>query len=429
MKTNVWIAWVAMIVLLLAACGDDGWFAQVGDDAEAARAANSRWTEQSAYAWFVIIEDCVETSIWVDARESTFSWGSGQPDRWAGASAYLYREDTCSGTWYPLTDAWGWATLEAGAFSMHGNLAEARLRATIPAYDYVSDVEFDIEVDLTWTGDGELRRFKDRWHYDDGTTKERSRYDSRSREADVLGTMTVDPDGTVSPVSGSGQMTDARSAFGSTESRRPRAPTIEYFEVYPHQIYEGREADLYWWVSGTDPITLSIDNGVGDVTGTDWVQVAPAVTTTYTLTATNSRGSDSAQVTVYVVPPPEPDEFEPNDSPADATAVELDFSSPELRIVPGDVDWFRFTLAAPATVVADVDAYEIGSSLDPLLVLLDENHDVIAVNDDYDGLDPRIEIDLDAGTYYLAVTAFPDFDANGDHWSDGFYYLEISALP
>ncbi|MBA2666759.1 MAG: PPC domain-containing protein [Trueperaceae bacterium] len=124
-----------------------------------------------------------------------------------------------------------------------------------------------------------------------------------------------------------------------------------------------------------------------------------------------------------------PDAYEPNDDRSVATAITLDFQTADLTITHGDVDWFTFTLTEPATVVADVDASQISSTLDAMLGLFDENGDVIEVNDDYGSLDPRIEAYLGAGTYYLAVTGFPDGSFQGDHYQDGFYALTVTATP
>ena len=45
------------------------------------------------------------------------------------------------------------------------------------------------------------------------------------------------------------------------------APTIDNFTANPTQITAGQSSTLSWSVTGTSPITLSIDNGVGTVTG------------------------------------------------------------------------------------------------------------------------------------------------------------------
>jgi PKD repeat protein len=79
----------------------------------------------------------------------------------------------------------------------------------------------------------------------------------------------------------------------------PTPPSIQSFIATPQNINTGNSSTLSWSVSGNPAPALSIDNGVGAVTGTS-VSVTPATTTTYTLTATNSGGSRSASTTVTV---------------------------------------------------------------------------------------------------------------------------------
>src|SRR5205814_2309445 len=66
-------------------------------------------------------------------------------------------------------------------------------------------------------------------------------------------------------------------------------PSILSFSAAPSTVTAGQPASLTWSVNGAAGI--SIDNGVGDVSGATSKTVLPAVTTTYTLTATNSAGS------------------------------------------------------------------------------------------------------------------------------------------
>ena len=89
-------------------------------------------------------------------------------------------------------------------------------------------------------------------------------------------------------------------AYGISQSGgSSQAPAIAAFAATPSTITAGQSATLSWVVSGNPTPTLSINNGVGTVTGSSQT-VTPAVTTTYTLTATNSVGTASANVTVTV---------------------------------------------------------------------------------------------------------------------------------
>ncbi len=85
---------------------------------------------------------------------------------------------------------------------------------------------------------------------------------------------------------------------------RGPAPIIQSFTASRSTISPGDTIALSWTVSGAN--TLSLDNGVGDVSRFNAQVIAPRGTTTYTLTAANDNGTTSAQVivTVRVTAPP-----------------------------------------------------------------------------------------------------------------------------
>jgi len=84
-------------------------------------------------------------------------------------------------------------------------------------------------------------------------------------------------------------------------------PTVTSFTANPATVTAGQPTTLSWTTSGAT--TLTIDNGVGNVTNLTSIAVTPPQTTTYHLTATNSAGTASGAVTVTVnsgTPPPPP---------------------------------------------------------------------------------------------------------------------------
>src|SRR5207245_1264292 len=76
------------------------------------------------------------------------------------------------------------------------------------------------------------------------------------------------------------------------------APVILSFSANPSTVVAGQVSTLSW--STTGDTSLTIDNGVGWVSGWTRTFVRPAQTTTYTLTASNAAGSTKATVTVTV---------------------------------------------------------------------------------------------------------------------------------
>src|SRR3954463_9103377 len=83
-------------------------------------------------------------------------------------------------------------------------------------------------------------------------------------------------------------------ACGSDKAK----PAIQAFTAAPDSVEVGTSTQLVF--SATNASTLSIDNGVGDVTGKSSIAVTPAATTTYTLTATGDSGAVTATATITV---------------------------------------------------------------------------------------------------------------------------------
>ncbi len=75
------------------------------------------------------------------------------------------------------------------------------------------------------------------------------------------------------------------------------APVILSFSASPASLAAAGQATLSWQVTGAT--SLSIDHGVGDVTGAS-TAVSVTATTIYTLTATNAMGSGHATTAVVV---------------------------------------------------------------------------------------------------------------------------------
>lgn len=73
-------------------------------------------------------------------------------------------------------------------------------------------------------------------------------------------------------------------------------PDISSFTTSRSAIVAGQTAFVNWSVSGAT--TLALDQGIGDVTGSNSFAVAPTATTRYTLTATNASGTISSTVQV-----------------------------------------------------------------------------------------------------------------------------------
>jgi len=120
------------------------------------------------------------------------------------------------------------------------------------------------------------------------------------------------------------------------------------------------------------------------------------------------------------------DPYEPNDTWEGATFILYGTTLTDPDICPpGDVDYYAFTGSAGDDIIADIDAWNIGSSVDSYLYLYDtDGVTVLTENDDYDGLDSHIEYTLPAnGTYYLMVREDNHPNEGGP---DYFYTLSLT---
>ncbi len=123
------------------------------------------------------------------------------------------------------------------------------------------------------------------------------------------------------------------------------------------------------------------------------------------------------------------DPHESNGSPGSATAISYGTTLTDPDICPaGDGDFYAFAGGAGDSIIAEVEAQSLGSSLDAYLYLYDtEGTSVIAHNDNYDGTDARITYVLPGdGTFYLRVV-----DANhpNEGGADYFYHLSLALDP
>ena len=115
-------------------------------------------------------------------------------------------------------------------------------------------------------------------------------------------------------------------------------------------------------------------------------------------------------------------ETEPNDATTNATPITLGDTVLAAISSGTDVDYYRVTLTAGTTVIIDVDATSIGSTLDGMAELFSETGTSLAFNDDENGLDPLIEYSVaTTGTYFVKIMPF-------DVYESGSYRLIVRAL-
>ncbi|MBX3414227.1 MAG: DVUA0089 family protein [Pirellulales bacterium] len=146
----------------------------------------------------------------------------------------------------------------------------------------------------------------------------------------------------------------------------------------------------------------------------------------YDLPAPNAMGSDGFLTFGSQVEPL---------IPGDADIVHMrHLYRPDVK----DIDLFRFDLPSQGRLTAELFAERLAvpSLLDGVITLYDGQRNLIARNDDYFSRDSFLDLELAAGTYYIAVTSTGNiaFDPNIEDsgmggTSQGAYQLRLDFVP
>jgi hypothetical protein len=117
------------------------------------------------------------------------------------------------------------------------------------------------------------------------------------------------------------------------------------------------------------------------------------------------------------------EEKEPNGSFRKPQDIELGKTILGTIGEPMDVDVFRFSGKAGQTIIAEVNAAQVGSALDSTLTLYDDAGHVLASNDDQNGVDSVLRVRLPSDGRYLLTL----IDANDRGGAAHPYQLTIRA--
>jgi hypothetical protein len=157
----------------------------------AVQAADSfRFKGQSADASFFHADGCIQTFVGVFASEGVFHSPPGPGDGQSGTNLFIDQFDTCAGT--PILSAFGSAILDDAAFQPDQKLGSATLNAAIEVFDGVSGATFTANVNLNWTGVGNISRGKSHFHSQSPGCKINSKFNGTFRQAQAVGTVTIE---------------------------------------------------------------------------------------------------------------------------------------------------------------------------------------------------------------------------------------------
>jgi len=113
----------------------------------------NRFQAHNADAFFYTTDasGCIQTSVILELGEDIL------------LSIQLFRYDICQNQ--TLIDAVGRKELTKSELKYSGNLDSATLNTTVQLFNYMTNSTFDVSIDLTWTGTGEIH--KTRFHSTD----------------------------------------------------------------------------------------------------------------------------------------------------------------------------------------------------------------------------------------------------------------------
>lgn len=136
------------------------------------------------------------------------------------------------------------------------------------------------------------------------------------------------------------------------------------------------------------------------------------------LTVTDDGGFTSSHGEwIHVAVPFTPDQYEPDDTMDTATLINIFEIQHHNFHQPGDQDWVKFYATAGMTYV--VETFNLSYNSDTYIYLYDSSGNLLAENDDYNGLASRIEWTCQQdGYYYVMVRHFSSstYGDGTDYW-------------
>lgn len=192
-----------------------------GNAVYANQVAHYRSKDNSASASFGFPDasGCIWTSIDISVVESMkrFSVENRSFEAYMILSLYIY--DKCNGG-QRVFSGFSEQSLERGVLAFKGNLGGATVSTETALYDWVSGTTRTVEIDLAWTGVGEIWTGRRRESYLVPGYRQTTRYFGSNRSAEVFGTLLLD--GAAIPAGTATTATLYNTRDGSIEIRRER---------------------------------------------------------------------------------------------------------------------------------------------------------------------------------------------------------------
>lgn len=147
-----------------------------------------KFSGRNAQAFFYSESDCVATFVAVFANEGRFQSPPGPPGQGSFASIFIDQFDFCTGESLLIAD--GFKTLEESEFTIDRQLSSASLNTSTEMFDFVSGTPFTVDVNVNWTGTGDLFRQSFMSKFQSPHCKFMDRFRGTFRNAEASGVVT-----------------------------------------------------------------------------------------------------------------------------------------------------------------------------------------------------------------------------------------------
>jgi hypothetical protein len=142
-----------------------------------------------AGADFSSVEGCILTDVFLTGAQEVVKTGPGKPAAGPFAFVGVFVVDLCTDE---LLRDIGGDTDQATFSADKVKLSQARLQATVPAFDFVNEEEVQVTVDVAWTGFGSPFVQVSNNHIRQGGFRLHERFRGTFRDAEATGTVSVD---------------------------------------------------------------------------------------------------------------------------------------------------------------------------------------------------------------------------------------------
>lgn len=134
--------------------------------------------------------------------------------------------------------------------------------------------------------------------------------------------------------------------------------------------------------------------------------------------------SDTSGSRVTVSAEPNDTTFDANDSGIGTGVFDFTVSGTigDTANQANDIDLFSVTLSAGETIEVDIDASQVGSTLDPILSIFNSLGQLVALNNDFNGSDSFIQFTaFTSGVHYIGVSSFSNFPGFSTGFGGAFF--------